>query len=180
MWGGACIPVYPHFLIEVAEKMKINSDITKLARQSNLQMPQYCVGEALELLHSSVKSISGANVAVLGLAFRGGVSDTRLSPTYHVIEEFMKSGCRIVLHDPYVSKDDNIPSSVMLTSKLEHALKDADLVFIATDHPQYAKLNEKVIAKLSSKDAVIYDGRGVLDPTRFGRMRFSKIGRKGI
>jgi hypothetical protein len=176
--GGACIPVYPHFLIEVADKMKIDSDIAKLARQLNLLMPKYCVAEALKLLHGSGKSINGANVVVLGLAFRGGVSDARLSPTYDVIEELLKSGCRIILHDPYVSSDDKVPSSVMLTSKLEHALKNADLIFIATDHPQYAKLNEKILSKVSSSDAVVYDGRGILDPKGFTKTRFAKIGRK--
>ncbi len=178
--GGACIPVYPHFLVEVADKMKINSDITKLARQVNLLMPVYCVGEALAFLQSSGKSISGANVAVLGLAFRGGVSDTRLSPTYQVLEEFMNHGCKIILHDPYVVNDDKIPSSVTLTRELEVALKNADLVFIATDHPQYAKLNDKILSKVSSKDAVVYDGRGILYPKRFSKIHLVNIGRKKI
>ena len=177
--GGACIPVYPRFLIETADKMKIGSDITKLARQVNSLMPKYCVSEAVELLQRSGKSINGANVAVLGLAFRGGVSDTRLSPTYDVFEEFLKFGCKILLHDPYVSNDVRIPSSVILTEKLEQALKNADLVFIATDHPQYAELSEKRLSKLASKDAVVYDGRGILDPKRFGNRYFANIGRKG-
>jgi len=177
--GGACIPVYPYFLIEAADKMKADSNIAKLARQVNSLMPKYCVSEALVLLQRSGKSIADANVAVLGLAFRGGVSDTRLSPTYPVIEELLRFGCKILLHDPYVSKDDKIPSSVILTTKLEQALKNADLVFIATDHPQYAKLSEKRLSKLVSRDAVVYDGRGILDPKRFGNMRFANIGRKG-
>ena len=176
--GGACIPVYPHFMIEVADKMKIDSGITKLARQVNSLMPKYCVNEALELLHRSGKSIDGANVAVLGLAFRGGVSDSRLSPTYHVLDEFLKFGCKISLHDPYVSSYEKIPSSVILTNKLEQALKNADLVFIATDHPQYAKLSEKRLSKLTSINAVVYDGRGILDPKSFGNMHFANIGRK--
>lgn len=178
--GGACIPIYPQFVIELADKLKAGCDITKLAREVNLSMPKHCVNEALELLQGKGKSVNDSNIAVLGLAFRGGVSDTRLSPTYQVLEEFLRFGCRVSLHDPYVHNYEGIPSSVILTNKLEQVLNNADLVFIATDHPQYAKFSKKTLLKLAKKDAVVYDGRGILDPKRFDSMQFTGIGRKGV
>ena len=46
---------------------------------------------------------------MLGLAFRGGVSDTRLSPTYTVIDEFKKlKVSEIRIHDPFVKDDPHI------------------------------------------------------------------------
>lgn len=174
--GGACIPVYPHFLIEAAYKMKAESNITKLARQVNSLMPAYCVKEALELLKRSGKPVNNAQVTILGLAFRGGVSDTRLSPTYDVLAEFLKSGCRVSLHDPYVTKDSNIPHSVILTKNLNDAMKNADLIFVATDHSQYAKLEGKKVARFA-KDAAVYDARAILNPKKFDGMRFASIGK---
>ena len=50
-------------------------------------MPAVTVQQAIKLLNRR-KSIAQSIVTLLGLAFRGGVSDTRLSPTYKVIEEF--------------------------------------------------------------------------------------------
>lgn len=170
--GGACIPVYPHFLIETAEKMKIDSSIAKLARHVNSLMPKYCVMKALSMLNKAGKSIANSKVVVLGLAFRGGVSDTRLSPSYDVIHELLNAGCTVIVHDPYVSIDNKLPSNVALTKKLDEALYGSDLVIIATDHPQYKKLNLRKLGNVA-----VYDGRGILDRSKFASMLFSGIGR---
>lgn len=170
--GGACIPVYPYFLIEAADKMKIQSDITKLARQVNSLMPKYCVMKALSMLNKTGKPSANSKVTVLGLAFRGGVSDTRLSPSYDVILELLNVGCKIKVHDPYVSSDNKLPNSVVLTNKLNDALDGSELVIIATDHPQYAKMNPRKL-----RNVAVYDGRGILDGSRFKKVLFSGIGR---
>ncbi len=170
--GGACIPVYPHFVMEIASKVKATTDITSLAREINSLMPKYCVQEALSLLNKTGKQSANSKVVVLGLAFRGGVSDTRLSPSYDVIQELLNAGCSVTVHDPYVSNDSKLPSSVVLTKKLDEALDGSDLVIIATDHKQYTKINPRKLGK-----AAIYDGRGILNRSRFGKASFFGIGR---
>jgi nucleotide sugar dehydrogenase len=171
--GGACIPVYPHFIMEAAAKAKASTDITSLAREINSLMPKYCVQEALALINKAGKVSNNSKVAVLGLAFRGGVSDTRLSPSYDVINELLNAGCNVTVHDPYVKNDGNLPHTVTFTNKLQEAVSGADLVIIATDHPEYAKINPK---KLGANTA-IYDGRGILNRSRFNKTSFSGIGR---
>src|ERR671939_336358 len=77
--GGACIPVYPQFVIETARRLGTQCELTSQSRTINNSMPAYCVNEAVHLLEErSKKSISGSTVTLLGLSFRGGVSDTRL------------------------------------------------------------------------------------------------------
>ena len=50
------------------------------------------VPEAVKLLNKwGKKPIAESIITLLGLVFRGGVSDTRLSPAYDVIDEFSKS-----------------------------------------------------------------------------------------
>ncbi len=171
--GGACIPIYPQFLIQLADKFKAGSSFTTLARQVNSSMPKHCVQEALRLLSKNNKRSTESKVTVLGLAFRGGVSDTRLSPSYDVIKELLKLGCRVTVHDPYVKSDKELPSSVTLTNKLGEALRNADLVMLATDHPEYAKISPKMV----KPNAVVYDGRGVLDASKFPELLFAGIGR---
>lgn len=170
--GGACIPVYPHFILEAGAKLKISTDMVRLAREVNSLMPKYCVWEALSLLARNGKSPAGCRVAVLGLAFRGGVSDTRLSPSYDVVRELLDAGCNVTVHDPYVSSDTKLPGSVVLTTKMDEALDGPDLVVIATDHKQYRKLNLKKLGR-----TIVYDGRGVLDGSRFSGMLFAGIGK---
>ncbi len=148
--GGICIPVYPRFIIDIADKVKVECNITKEARMLNDYMPIYCVNEAIKMLNGKKR------VSILGLAFRGNVSDTRLSPVYKVIDEFAKYGCEIKLHDPYVNES-NIPKNVKFSKDLEDAISDTDLIFIATDHDDYKKVEDYI----KSKNIPIYDGRGI-------------------
>jgi UDP-N-acetyl-D-mannosaminuronate dehydrogenase len=132
-------------------------------------MPAYCVKQALSLFATEPAQCI---VAVLGLAFRGGVSDTRLSPTYAVVSELKRLGAKeIRVHDPMVKSDSTFPTDVMLTQDLAKAAKGADLVILATDHAEYRNLSKKELG-----DTPVYDGRGMLDGSKFSR--FASLGRR--
>src|SRR5919199_5236107 len=133
--GGACITVYPQFLIDTANKIKLDFNFTKLGRAINNSMPTYCVQQAIKLLNQrgGKKDLRNSVITLLGLAFRGGVSDTRLSPTYQVIKELQKSNVReIRIHDPLVKNDHSLSDeeNVILTSNLGDALKDTNLIIL--------------------------------------------------
>ncbi|HEV8388118.1 MAG TPA: nucleotide sugar dehydrogenase [Nitrososphaera sp.] len=167
--GGACIPVYPQFVLHTANANKIECNITRLGRTVNDSMPEYCVEQALALVEAADHPI----VVVLGLAFRGGVSDTRLSPTYKIVEQLRSRGVNdIRVHDPLVQRDPALPGGVLLTSDLNHAVKGANLVILAADHPEYRSLGSDMLGGMS-----VYDGRGILDPMRFAQVRFASIGK---
>jgi nucleotide sugar dehydrogenase len=169
--GGACIPVYPHFFLYTADIKKVECNIARLGRNVNDSMPAYCVDQAVRLLNGT--DISQSIVALLGLAFRGGVSDTRLSPTYRVIEELKKRKVKeIRVHDPRVKSDLNLPQDVALTSSLLQAVKGADLVILVSDHPEYRSLTHESVG-----GAPMYDGRGILDRSKFDSGKFASIGR---
>jgi nucleotide sugar dehydrogenase len=169
--GGACIPVYPQFILHTAKKSGVECRIISFGRNVNDAMPAYCVGQAMKLIDGS--DVSKCIVALLGLAFRGGVIDTRLSPTYKVIKELKKLKVKeIRVHDPLVIRDPNLPQDIMLTSDLLTAAKDADLVILISDHAEYHNISSE---KLNG--APVYDGRGILDRSRFAASRFASIGR---
>ena len=169
--GGACIPVYPQFILHAASASGVECKIISLGRNVNDSMPAYCVEQALKLI--DVADVSKCIVALLGLGFRGGVSDTRLSPTYKVIEELKKLKVKeIRVHDPFITTDPNLPHDIMLTSNLSKAAKNAHLVILVSDHAEYRNITNEDL-----NGAAIYDGRGTLDRSRFAALRFASIGR---
>jgi nucleotide sugar dehydrogenase len=169
--GGACIPVYPQFILHAASATGVECKIISLGRNVNDSMPAYCVEQALKLI--DVADVSKCIVALLGLGFRGGVSDTRLSPTYKVIEELKKLKVKeIRVHDPFITTDPNLPHDIMLTSNLSKAAKNAHLVILVSDHTEYRNITNEDL-----NGAAIYDGRGTLDRSRFAALRFASIGR---
>ena len=162
--GGACIPVYPQFVLDIARKKSIESPITKYGRLVNEGMPAYAVNEALsayQRVQTRTENLKDCRVTLLGLAFRGGVSDTRLSPTYRVIEELFKKGVKTIqVHDPLVVRDSALSKypGVSLSDDLASSLKGADLIIIVADHTEYSNLSVEEVG-----NAVVYDGRGIID-----------------
>lgn len=173
--GGLCIPVYPRFIIEASSKIGKHLKMVEFARTINDFMPVNCVNESLKLLTKHKIKPRGAKIAVLGLGFRGEVTDSRLSPTYTVVKEFQKKGCKIAVHDPYIFEDDLLPSSVQLSSDLDSVVGGASLVFISSDHKIYAQLNQDSFSK-AKKPLLIFDGRNILDKNNFKDASLITIG----
>ena len=170
--GGACIPVYPQFVLDVAKKINVLCEVTNISRSINDSMPAYCVREATRLLNFS--KLPKSTITILGLAFRGDVSDTRLSPTYTIIKELEKFGVKkIIIHDPLVSEDPTLSNfhNVTLTSDIKRAIKNSDLVILATDHHEYKKLGKTFFGKIP-----VYDGRGILENNLAGKHKMLTIG----
>jgi nucleotide sugar dehydrogenase len=173
--GGLCIPVYPRFIIEASSNIGKHLKMVEFARRTNDLMPVKCVNDSLKLLTKNKINLRGAKIAVLGLGFRGEVTDSRLSPTYTVVNEFLKKGCLVAVHDPYIFEDDLLPSSVMLSSDLNKITNGASLIFISSDHKIYSKLAQKSFSK-AKKPLLIFDGRNILDKNNFTDASLLTIG----
>jgi nucleotide sugar dehydrogenase len=170
--GGACIPVYPQFILDLAKKMNVLCEVTNISRAINDGMPSYCVRQAIKLLDFA--DLAKSTITILGLAFRGDVSDTRYSPTYPIIKELQRFGVKeIRVHDPLVSSDPSISnqSNVFLTSDLKQAVRNSNLIILATDHQEYKKL-----AKTFFQNIPVYDGRGILDRNLAQEIKLLTIG----
>ncbi|WP_218583534.1 nucleotide sugar dehydrogenase, partial [Candidatus Nitrosotalea sp. FS] len=164
--GGLCIPVYPRFIIEASSKIGKHLKMVEFARKTNDLMPIKCVNDSLKMLTKNKVKLKGAKIAVLGLGFRGEVTDSRLSPTYTVVKEFLKKGCKVAVHDPYIFEDSLLPLSVKLSSDLDVVVDRASMVFISSDHKTYAKLDQNSFSK-AKKPLLVFDGRNILDKNNF-------------
>jgi len=175
--GGLCIPIYPQFVIKSAKKIGKSMKIIESARKTNDSMPKKCVNDAFSLLSKNKKIRKNSKIAVLGLGFRGDVTDSRLSPTYDVVDEFLKRGFKISIHDPFILKDSDLPKNVILSSNLGSIIKDAELIFVSTDHKIYSKLNSKQLSK-AKKPLLIYDGRNILSDKNFSSKSLLTLGQR--
>lgn len=158
--GGHCIPIDPLFLTE-------GNDIPMLietARLVNDGMPLF----VMELLSAALDELNDATVTILGVAYKGGVSDIRESPALALIEELYDYGIDTVqLTDPYVD-DEALPFQL---SSLEAGLEGADAAVIVTDHPEYGALSPEMFAD-RMHGTVIVDTRAILDRGRWERAGF--------
>ncbi len=138
--GGHCIPIDPFYLTWKAREYDFNTRFIELAGEVNTGMPYYVVERTVDALNAAGKSIKGARVLVLGLAYKKDIDDVRESPSLKLITLLQKRGAKVSYNDPHVPKTHKMReydlrmSSVALTAQ---SLKRFDCVIISTDHSVY-------------------------------------------
>ena len=139
--GGHCIPIDPFYLTWKAKEVDYQTKFIELAGEINTFMPYYVVNKTVEALNKRGKSVKGAKILVLGLAYKKDIDDSRESPSLKIINLFLGKGAKVSYNDPFIPKlagHREYPgmemSSVDLTAVL---LKRADAVIISTDHSSY-------------------------------------------
>lgn len=138
--GGHCIPIDPYYLAWKAKEVGKTTRFIELAGEVNHAMPQYVIERCTAALNRHGRSVNGAKVLVLGLAYKPDVDDVRESPSFELIESLLDRGAEVDYNDPHVPsthkmrKHDLQMSSVELN---EQTLTAYDLVLIATNHSAY-------------------------------------------
>ena len=128
--GGHCIPIDPFYLTWKAREYDFSTEFIELAGKVNENMPYYCrslVSQALN--HGRQRSLSGAKVLVLGVAYKSDIGDTRESPAIKLIELLSATGAEVSYHDPFVSE---LREAGLRSVPLEPG--DHDCVVVVTAH----------------------------------------------
>ena len=132
--GGHCIPVDPNYLAWKLRSLDFNARFIELASEINSAMPAWVVERAVRLLNQDRLAVNGSRILLLGLAYKGNVSDTRESPALDILVRLHELGGRVDYHDPWVPEawiDGRAYKSVALT---DEALRGSQLVLITTLH----------------------------------------------
>src|SRR4030081_3051395 len=131
--GGHCLPVDPFYLTWRAREFHMSTEFIELAGKINQQMPYHCVERIEAALNGASKAVNGANIAVLGVSYKGGVGDIRESPALRIMEVLRELGAAVRYHDPHVPA---LAELGLRSSPLSEVLGDSDLVLIVTAHPE--------------------------------------------
>ena len=150
--GGHCLPVDPFYLTWRAREFQMSTEFIELAGKINQQMPYYCVERIEHALNDATKPIKGSKIAVLGVAYKGGIGDIRESPALRIIDVLRKRGAELVYHDPFVPE---LPKQGLQSTNLVEALDGADAVVLVTAHPQIDHL------EIARNAALFVDLRGI-------------------
>jgi UDP-N-acetyl-D-glucosamine dehydrogenase len=147
--GGHCIPIDPFYLTWKAREYEFATKFIELAGEVNWQQPYHVVDRTLQALNEQGKALKGANVLVVGLAYKKNVDDVRESPAIRVIELLKDKGATVSYHDPLIPKMKEMrhlagkQAMLEMTSvDLDEAMVQADATVILTDHDclDYARI----------------------------------------
>lgn len=96
--GGHCIPIDPLYLLWKARQVGHELPFIAQADEINGSMPRYVVERLLELASPT----KGSHIAILGVAYKAGISDVRESPAENVAKELLAKGLNPLWIDPLV------------------------------------------------------------------------------
>jgi len=136
--GGHCIPVDPFYLSWKAKEWDFRTRFIELAGEINTNMPYHVLSSVGSALNRHKKSVNGARVLVLGVAYKKDIDDLRESPALTIIELLQKDGAVVSYNDPYfpfIGKGRKYDLQMKRTELND--LGQYDCVLIVTDHSDY-------------------------------------------
>lgn len=154
--GGHCIPIDPFYLTWKAREYNYHTRLIELAGEINNQMPEFVVDRSMKILNRSGKAMRGANIVVLGVAYKKDIDDVRESPVLNILDLLQKEGADFTVVDPFVRSfrlNGEVVETVAVNDEL---LENADLVLITTDHTEFDYQN------IAQKAKVVFDTRNAM------------------
>lgn len=135
--GGHCIPIDPYYLSWKAQEYDFTTRFIFLAGEINVHVPYYVVSKIQDALNGRGKSLKGARILVLGVAYKKDVDDARESPALAVMDLLRKKGAVLFYHDPFIPA---LPPFRKYSFNLQSApltrslLRRVDAAVVVTDH----------------------------------------------
>lgn len=136
--GGHCIPVDPEYLAwQVRRDAGRQFRILEEAQDVNAQMPAYVCSRISDALNDRGLAVRGAQVLVLGVAYKPDLGDVRESPAIRVVQTLERRGAKVAFNDPFVESISYNGSSMLRTDLSARGLGQADCVALLTPHSAY-------------------------------------------
>src|SRR3989441_6856053 len=159
--GGHCIPKDPFYLVFKAKKAGFPLRMVSTAEVLNNGMPKHTVDRLLRALRKVKKNPRRVKVALWGLSYKGGVKDTRRSPSVDLLKIFRRLGVKVVAYDPFVETIK--VGSVQYTSarSILDSAQGADAVVIATNHAAFREVDLSEVKAQMNVDPVLFDTRNL-------------------
>ncbi len=170
--GGHCIPIDPHYYIEIAKKFGVNSSLSPAARELNYSMPKHNANEIFKFFGRVPEK-----VLVMGYAYKPNISDIRETPLGPFISTLIESGVnQVLVWDPLLDSLQLPDSSIKIDSLSEAS--HVDCIVIGTAHDEIVNLDWKWFFQISDT-SFLYDSRRCLVPGEMEEIgwNFHAIGR---
>jgi UDP-N-acetyl-D-glucosamine dehydrogenase len=154
--GGHCLPIDPFYLTWKAREYGFYTEFIELAGKVNENMPYHCrslVSQALN--HTAQRSLKGAKILVLGVAYKANISDVRESPALKVMQLLRNAGSDVSYHDPHVPSLDGWRSV-----SLDPGSYDCVVIVTAHSSIDYRRVVSDAKLVVDLRNATGDDGRG--------------------
>jgi len=169
-YGGSCFPKDVDGLIKIADHKRYDFKLLKTVTKVNVNQQKNFVRKIKKIL----KKINGKTVGILGLTFKPNTDDVRKSPAIEIIKLLQQSHYKIQIYDPVATKNakkELSKISIKYCKSAYGAAKNADVLSLVTEWPEFSKLDMKRVKKLM-RYPYFLDGRNQFDPGEMKKLGF--------
>jgi UDP-N-acetyl-D-galactosamine dehydrogenase len=157
--GGHCIGVDPYYLTYKAKQLGYHAQIINSGRFVNDSMGGYIAKQIVKKIISKDKDLRKARILVMGITFKENVSDIRNSKVVDLIRELESYHVKVDTVDAFASSHEvDEEYGIKLCEKADN---NYDAVIVAVSHKQYVELTENDFVKLSAKNGILVDIKGI-------------------
>lgn len=171
-FGGSCLPKDVKALAAHGAALGQPMELLDAVIRINQAQPT----RVLRILEDHLKSIAGARVSVLGLAFKPDTDDVRESPAIPIVKMLIERGASVKAYDPVAkgtARDALVGAPVSFSESLEEALEGVDAVVLCTRWDEFKRVPALLAA--DQRAPLLVDGRRMLEPGSYHR--YAGIGR---
>ena len=163
--GGHCIPLDPYYISYRAKQFGLIPRFIKTAGEINDFMPIHMVNLAEKGLKKINKKMRNSKIAILGLAYKPNIDDTRESPAIRILEELIERSAKIKVYDPHVKSIKTNSGEFHSEENIEGILKWAECIIFVTAHSVFRENIGKYLTILDAKDekTIIIDGVNIVN-----------------
>ncbi len=170
-YGGSCFPKDVNALMFLAREHGVEMSIVRATEEVNDRQKDLVFTK----LQKHLGDLSGARVAVWGLAFKPRTDDVREAPALRLIEQLLSAGAEVRAHDPAARATARaalgpLASRVIFVDHQYDATVGADALCLVTEWQEYRSPDFDLIGS-QMKRKVLVDGRNVwaaLEPHTLG------------
>ncbi|MGY4712568.1 UDP-glucose dehydrogenase family protein [Mycolicibacterium sp. CBM1] len=165
-FGGGCLPKDIRAFMARAGELGANHALTFLREVDSINMRRRT--RMVELATTACGgSLLGANIAVLGAAFKPESDDVRDSPALNVAGMLQLNGATVNVYDPKaMDNSQRLFPTLNYSTSAEDACERADAVLVLTEWQEFVDLDPHQLAQ-TVRARVIVDGRNCLDAQRW-------------
>ena len=159
--GGHCISVDPYYLTHKAQEIGYYPQVILSGRQINDGMGAFVAERVIKMLTRRRIHVVGANILVLGLAFKENCPDLRNTRVVDIVQELTHYHANVDVYDPWVDKTEADHEYGIIP--IEMPSEDHyDAIILAVAHDQFIELGSDAIRRFGKNDHVLYDIKSIL------------------
>lgn len=156
--GGHCIGVDPYYLAQKAQEMGYHPEIILAGRRLNDSMGEYVASQVVKLMIKKGITINGAQLLMLGIAFKENCPDVRNTKIVDVISSLKEYGIQVTIYDPWVNPEEVLHEYGLFTTTTLPT-ENFDSVVLGVAHKEFLAIDLKSLQK---ENCVLYDVKGIL------------------